>query len=363
MVDLDEQSIYARFDPSGLRHRLRGLPQQCQAGWVQGGSLQAPGPWPPVEVDKVVVCGMGGSAIAGNLISDLIAASPSATLPPPPIIVVRGMVFPFSLDHSSLVIHCSFSGDTGETMSLFHKSMDSSASVMVVAGGGRLAQEAMDNHLPLLRIEAPGEPRSAVGYSLMLLASAFKALGLGEMPNSQVTSAIDSLEQRVAGLAEDIPTQNNLAKQLALDLKDRIIAVYGGGLFSAMARRWKTQLNENAKMWAFYEEIPELLHNAVEAFIPPVGESQGLTALLLKPSVANDPLAPHYATVENALDRGGIPFKALAGEPKKSPLAQLLGMLALGDYVSYYLAMLKEVDPSPTPGIAESKNYLAGQTG
>ena len=307
---------------------------------------------------------MGGSAIAGNLVSDLIAASPAPALRSrPPIIVVRGMEFPFSLDRRSLVVLCSYSGDTGETISLFHQARDSGARVLVVAGGGRLAQAALKNGLPFLRVDTPGEPRSAVGYSLMLLAAAFNKLGLTNIAAPEVTASIASLEQRVAGWAENVPTQDNSAKQLALTLNNRVVVVYGGGLFAGMARRWKTQLNENAKAWAFFEEIPELLHNAVEAFPAPTCPDQGLTALLLRPNVSNDPLAPHYAAAENALDRSGVPVKVLKGDPEESPLSQLLGMLALGDHVSYYLAMLRGVDPSPTSNILHSKDFLSGRTG
>jgi len=363
MADLDGQGAWDRLDPSGLRHRLRGLPQQCQAGWLQGSALQPPDGWMAGEANKVVLCGMGGSAIAGNLISDLLGAGASHPRPKPPLIVVRGMEFPFFLDRSALVIPCSFSGETGETISLFHQALDAGAQLMVMAGGGRLAQEASDRGLPLLEIDIPGEPRSAVGYSLMLLAAALVRLGLAEISDSQVEGAVRSLDQAASGLAEDVPTQDNPAKQLALELNDRIIAVYGGGLFSGMARRWKAQFNENAKAWAFFEEVPELLHNAVEALTPPVGAAKGMTALLLKPDLADDPLAPHYATVEDALDRSDVPFKVLTGEPAAGPLAQLLGMMALGDYVSYYLAILKGLDPSSIPGITHAKDFLAGQPG
>ena len=257
MPELDQKAIYDRLDPSGLRGRLLGLPQQCQDGWLQGGDLQTPQDWVSQDlasdnVDKVVVGGMGGSAIAGNLVSNLIAASPAPALRTrPPIIVVRGMEFPFSLDYRSLVVLCSYSGDTGETISLFHKARDSGARVLVVAGGGRLAQEALESGLPFLRVDTLGEPRSAVGYSLMLLAAAFNKLGLANFTVSETTASIALLERRVSELVEVVPTQDNLAKQLALTLKDRVVVVYGGGLFAGMVRRWKTQLNENAKTWAF----------------------------------------------------------------------------------------------------------------
>ena len=268
------------------------------------------------------------------------------------------MEFPFSLDQRSLVIPCSHSGNTSETLSLFHRATEAGARILVVAGSGRLAKEALKRDLPLLKIGVKGEPRSSVGYSLMLLAAALCQHGLATLDSLVVASSIDALENKVSRLTEDIPTGENSAKQLALALAGKLIAVYGGGLFAGMARRWKTQLNENAKAWAFFEEIPELLHNAVEAFTLPPG-GPGLAVALLQPSVKSDPLAAHYAAAETILADSGIPMEVLKGDPVESPLAQLLGILALGDYVSYYLAMLKGVDPSPSPNIARAKDLLA----
>ena len=359
MIDLDQPATYSQWDPSGLGARLRRLPEQCRAGWLQGEGVEPLHDWDPSGVDKIVVCGMGGSAIAGNLVSDLIGASSTASRTKGcPILVVRGMEFPFSLDQRSLVIPCSHSGNTSETISLFHRATEAGARILVVAGSGRLAKEALKRDLPLLKIGVKGEPRSSVGYSLMLLAAVLCRHGLATFDSLVVTSSIDALEKKVSRLTEDVPTRENAAKQLALALAGKLIAVYGGGLFAGMARRWKTQLNENAKAWAFFEEVPELLHNAVEAFTQPPGDP-GLGVALLQPSVEGDPLAAHYAAAETILADTGVPVEVLKGDPEESPLAQLLGMLALGDYVSYYLAMLKGVDPSPSPNIDKAKDLLA----
>ena len=259
MFDLDQPATYSQWDPSGLGARLRRLPEQCRAGWLQGEGVEPLHDWDPSGVDKIVVCGMGGSAIAGNLVSDLIGASSTALgTKGCPILVVRGMEFPFSLDGRSLVIPCSHSGNTSETISLFHRATEAGARILVVAGSGKLAKEALKRDLPLLKIGVKGEPRSSVGYSLMLLAAALCQHGLATLDPLVATSSIDALERKVSRLTEDVPTGENSAKQLALALAGKVIAVYGGGLFAGMARRWKTQLNENAKAWAFFEEIPRI---------------------------------------------------------------------------------------------------------
>jgi glucose/mannose-6-phosphate isomerase len=301
-----------------------------------------------------VIGGMGGSAIAGEVAADL--ASLQKTVP---ICVVRDLHFPFALSRRSLVILCSYSGNTEETLSLFHHAVEASAQVIVVTGGGRLASKARVRGVPLLSIDIPGEPRSAAGASLMLLLGCLRRLGVIKIAEEDVQTAIDTLREQVARLSEEVPTSCNPAKQVALELKDKLIVIYGGGIFSGVARRWKTQLNENAKAWAFFETVPELLHNSVEAYAPSPKIAPPIRVLLLQPNDLPNPGKEQYHVVSQLLRRFGLSHRILEGE-NGSPLDQMLAMLLLGDYVSYYLAMLNGVDPSPTPAIALAKRPLSG---
>jgi glucose/mannose-6-phosphate isomerase len=141
---------------------------------------------------------------------------------------------------------------------------------------------------------------------------------------------------------------------LALELEGKLILIYGGGIFSGVARRWKTQFNENAKVWAFFETIPELLHNSIEAYRSLPDISERTMVLLLQPNPGADQLGDRYRVVAHLLQQSAISYRALEGRGGR-PLQQLLGMLLLGDYVSYYLAMLNGVDPSPTPTLSKAK--------
>jgi glucose/mannose-6-phosphate isomerase len=304
--------------------------------------------------DKVVICGMGGSAIAGDLLADLVSIQPTV-----PIFVVRDFRLPFLPDRRSLVIVCSYSGNTEETLSMFHQTLRAGARLMVVTGGGLLEDEAGVRKVPLLRIDIPGEPRSAVGYTLLLLLGILGRLGLVETTEDDVRAATRALRQQVSQLAEEVPTEDNLAKQLALALKDKVILVYGGGIFFGMARRWKTQFNENAKAWAFFETMPELLHNSVEAYESSPKISQHVMALLLHPSGIVDEVKGRHHIVAQLLRHGGLSHRVVEGQ-EGPPLDQVLAMLLLGDYVSYYLAMLNGIDPSPTPAIVLAKQPMSG---
>ena len=174
MIDLDDVTAYEELDPSGLRRRLSTLPEQCSQAWLEAKNTVLPD-----NLDRcteVIVAGMGGSAIAGNLVADL-AGSDSGT----PVRVVRDFRIPGLLpDQSSqprqLVIVCSFSGETDETLSMLDHAQSAGASIIAITGGGTLGQRAAGAGIPVLTIDAPGEPRSAVGYNLMLLISLLNQL-------------------------------------------------------------------------------------------------------------------------------------------------------------------------------------------
>jgi glucose/mannose-6-phosphate isomerase len=350
MLNLDSEETYGKLDPSGLRYRLRNLPHYCQEAWTKSSAVDLP--QLRQTVNKVVIGGMGGSAIAGDLVADLVAMQQTV-----PIILVRDFVLPFALDANSLFVGCSYSGATEETISLFRQALQQNARMLAIAGGGTLVEEAKASNVPLLTIDAPGEPRSAVGYNLMLLLSALNGTGLARTTDADVRAAVTAVEQEIARCGEEVAFQENPAKQLAQDLVGRLIVIYGGGLFSALARRWKTQLNENAKAWAFFETIPEGLHNSVEAFQPSADGHEGPLLLLLQPSLGSKELESRYRAISGLLRRRGVSHQMLKGIDGP-PLAQLLRMLVLGDYVSYYLALLNGVDPSPTPAIDLGKELL-----
>ena len=349
MADLNNTGSYSSLDPSGLHQRIRDLPRHCEQAWQRAQSIDLP--WIGEPIDQVVIGGMGGSAIAGDLVVDLASQQPGV-----PVTVVRGFDLPVALNEHSLAVLCSYSGNTQETLSLFRQARRTGARVLVAAGGGLLREEAVAQGLPVLEIDAPGEPRSAVGYNLMLLLGALNRLGVVATAEDELQQAISALDLQNSTMGEEVPTRDNPAKQLATDLMGKMVVLVGGGFFTGVGRRWKSQFNENAKVWAFFEELPELLHNTVEAI---VGESgaQDLAVLLLEPKAANRDLLERYAVVAELLKTSGLAFRTLeaVGGP---PLAQMLAMLSFGDWVSYYLALLTDVGPSATPAIELGKETL-----
>ena len=335
--------------------RLSDVPRQCSIAWQQVCTANLPD-FADVT-DHVVICGMGGSAIAGDLVFDLSTATKG-----PPVTVVRDFRLPFTPNERTLVLVCSFSGNTRETLSMYNQAIASPATVVAITAGGELARLSKEHNVPTLRITVQGEPRSAVGYNLMLLLGLFGRLHSSSFTGEDVQASVTKMQRQVDTVGADVPTEKNPAKQLAQAMYGKLPVIYGGGFFQGMARRWKSQLNENAKVWAFFESVPELLHNAVEPYpdsrLPGNdGVGQELMALVLQPAIGSGPLACSYRVVIEMLKRHEVPHRIITGS-SGDPLAQVLSMLALGDYVSYYLALLRGIDPSPTPSIEEAKGLF-----
>ncbi len=357
MVDLDDPNTFERLDPSGLHRRLHGLPAQCSQAWEAAKQTEFPDEWR--HCSEVIIAGMGGSAIAGNLAADVVGSS-SGT----PIRVVRdfhvpGLVGRQGSEPGQLVVICSFSGETEETLSMFDQAQAAGAAMAAITGGGMLGQRAAEAGIPVMTVDAPGEPRSAVGYNLMLLAALLDRIGVISLSNQEVSAAVEAAAMMVSQVGIDAPSDKNPAKSLARDLLGRLTVVYGGGAFSGMALRWKSQINENGKSWAFAELLPELFHNSVESFPGGPEIRRRTTALILKPHQPAPQMDRRYRVLGEMLDQAGIENRTFTGV-QGGPLTQSLAMIVLGDYISYYMGLLNEINPSETPTIDRSKEQMSG---
>ena len=331
------------------------MPSQCRQAWQEAKRTEVPADWR--QCTEVIVAGMGGSAIAGNLVSDL--AGPSSSMP---IRIVRDFRIPGILTGykpGQLIVVCSFSGETEETLAMFNQARSAGVAMAAITGGGTLARRAAEAGIPMMTVDAPGEPRSAVGYNLMLLASLLDRIGVLSVSDKDVDEAVVSAESMASQVGIEVPTEDNEAKLLAIDLVGRLVLVYGGGVLSGMALRWKSQINENGKSWAFAELLPELFHNSVESFPSGPEIRQRTTALLLKPHQTTPELGRRYEVLSETLYSAGIDNGMFIGPPG-GPLAQSLSMIVLGDYLSYYLGLLNGINPSETPIIDISKERLSG---
>ena len=349
IIDLDDPEVFKNFDASGMRHRLRGLPDQCRKGW----SIEPSPPLPPEyrKIERVLVLGIGGSAIGGDCLRDLMARVGGPTVE-----VYRDLSFSPSLDNRTLVIASSYSGNTQETLAAYRKASKSQARRLVFTSGGKLKALAGKDGIPLYTLDLVSEPRAALGFGLFAFLSCIDSLGLAPDISENVEEALALMENLVEELQETRPLLDNRAKILAWQLFENLIVVYGGDIFSSIARRWKTQINENSKAWAFYEILPEAGHNAVEGLERPGVISDHTRVVLLYSSALDAELKSGYAAIEKLLQKANVDYNKIEARGQ-GPLSQMMSLMILGDYTSYYLGILYGTDPSPVSWIRSYEEH------
>lgn len=351
MVDLDDLSIYPRLDPSGMRQHLRDMPAQCVRAWERAMAFSLPADY--ALADKVLVLGMGGSAIGADLVAGLVRGQARG-----PVITHRGYGLPPFADSRTLVVASSYSGATEETLSGFQDALERPCPKLALTTGGPLLSLARERGVPVFEIDYRSPPRAALAYSLMPLLAFLYRLGFIPDPAAAVNEMVAVLEGLAPALAEGSPAERNPAKQLAQSMSGRVVVAYGAGFLSAVARRFKTQVNENAKAWAFYESLPEINHNAVVGYSYPTDAVRHLCVAMLNSPLLPAPVRRRYEVTEELLRKAGLEPRVLCGQGQQ-PLTQMMSLVLLGDYASCYLALLNGVDPYPVPAVDYLKKRLA----
>ena len=360
-IDLDDLSADGRGDPSGMGGHIAAFPQRIMQGWNGAVSLNLPDDF--CNVRHVVVQGMGGSAIAGDIVAEALDALREPSEAGPRIDVFRDYGAHPAAGPESLVIVMSHSGRTEEALSGVEASRERGAHLIVMTGGGPLGDAARDSGIPIAMMpENGGPPRTYLPYALGAILRILVELGIAP-PNTEsaLNDAVAELETRQAdfdtGCNQTEAGRVNPAKELARALTGRIpVIVSARGLDSA-ARRWKTQFNENAKTPAWTEELPEMHHNAIVGFEQPDLSDNLAVVLLGPPSAHPNSLHDRYAISRDILTQLGVPthWPTLTGA---TPLSRLLEAVLLGDYVSYYLALVNGVDPTPTLALDSIKAQI-----
>jgi len=350
-INLDDVKIYKENDPEGMLERIKELPMQCRQAWQAAMDFKLPAGF--TGIDKVVVLGMGGSAIGGDLVRSLVQSESAV-----PVIIHRDYGLPAFVDANTLVIGSSYSGNTEETLSGFEPALKTKAKKLAMTTGGKLQEIAEANDIPVFRINYKAQPRAALGFSFLPTLGVMQKLGLVKDKSKDVDETVKVLESLSARLDEKSPLSGNPAKQLARRLYGCLPVVYGAGIASEAAHRWKTQINENSKAWGFYEVFPELNHNATVGYPFPKEVAQKIRVVLLRSPLFNERVKLRYDVTCELLKRAGVAYEFVDGEGK-SALSQMMSLVMMGDFASYYLAILYGVDPSPVEVISYLKDQLA----
>lgn len=350
MVNLDDPKVYKRLDSVNMLAHLRAFPQQCYDAWSKARDFYLPEDY--AGIDKVVILGMGGSAMGGDLLRSLIFQAGK-----PMVFVHRDYDLPAFVDNRTLVVGSSYSGNTEETLSAFSQALKSDCKKLVLTSGGKLKLLAEDANVPVFLIDIVGPPRAALAYSFLPLVAFLQKISLIQDKTAEVEAMIRDLEVLSREVGETVPIGSNRAKQLAIKLHGKIAVIYGAGILSEVARRWKTQLNENSKTWAFHEVFPELNHNAVVGYQFPQELAPRIHVVLLHSSLLHPRTLIRYQVTCELLKQRGVSHE-IVNSHGQSELSHLMSLVFLGDWVSYYLALLYETDPTPVEAIEYLKKQM-----
>jgi glucose/mannose-6-phosphate isomerase len=352
----------AEVDLSGMFAEVAGLPHQLREGYdaartrLAGAFFGTFPAIPPAEPTGVAVCGMGGSAIGADLV---LACLPRLSVP---AAVVRGYVLPQWVGPDALVIVVSYSGQTEEALACAAQARSRGCAPVCVSSGGSLAAFAEAEGLPLVLVPGGGQPRAAVGSLSMPLLATLEASGLCHEHLDEVRDAAAQLEADNDLLSPEQPDARNAAKSLARRLQGRLAVVYGAGPTGPVARRWKGQINENAKAPAFFNELPELDHNELMGWTSLPHVTSSAVAVFLRDESGEERLTRRAELTAREYEALGVATELVAARGD-SPLARLFSLVQLGDYVSCYLALLYGVDPTPVDAIQAFQANLAGDAG
>ncbi len=305
---------------------------------------------PRYRPSNVVVCGMGGSAIGGDLLSEWLRHTSDI-----PSLVRRSYGVSSMVGKDSLVIVSSYSGNTEETMSMLEDARRRGAKIVAIASGGRLVEMASAVGIPVARVPNGLVPRASLGFLMGAMIGILEKSGVVDA-TQELEEATRVLDETAMSCAPDIATQRNPAKRLAHEIFGTIPVVAGYGLSAPVARRWANQLNENGKVLAFSTEIPEMNHNEIVGWMRD-GRCQGFSVIVLEHDERHAPMHRRVNATKAMIARRTGVFSVHGSGTL--PLAQMLSLVTVGDYVSAYLGILRKEDPSSTEPIHELKSILS----
>ncbi len=355
---LDHTDGYAGVDPSGMLGLVEGAGDQWRTA-IQAEQPAPPGSWR--DLSSVVVTGMGGSAIAGDL-----AASFFNRRWDVPIHVVRGYDLPAWVGAGSLVIGCSYSGNTEETLSAWRQAGERGLDRVAISTGGTIGAEAVAADLPLFRIPEGYPPRAALPSLLVTLTRVLAGVGSEgpESPGGAATIAeLDAAAARLnevrASYGRDVPVTDNPAKQLALWMDRGLVVIYAPEYpLGAVGMRWRGQIGENAKRLAAGHMVPEMNHNEIVGWEAQTDLYPQSRVVFLEDREQGERIALRIQTSVGLLEEAGAPVRRILSEGE-SLLPRMISLVALGDYTSVYLAIGWGIDPTPVEKIDFLKAKLA----
>ena len=318
------------LDSQNMLQTIKNFPAQCKEALSLPRGLSVPG-----EIKNIIVLGMGGSAIGGDLLRICMHDSPV------PVYVNRDYKVPDFVNDKTLVFAVSYSGNTEETLAAYRDAYTKKAKIIAITSGGELGDE-FDQ---VIKIPSGLQPRAALGYLFFPMLGILHNMNLVRVKNQDLNEMFELLKKA------DKFTDDGMA--LSKKLKDKVPIIYASEMFGPVAFRWKTQINENSKQPAFYNVFSEMNHNEIAGY---QGMDKKFTVIMIRDKYDHERIKKRMDICRNIMsDKVEVTEVNTQGS---SLLARMFSTIYLGDFVSYHLAIWNRVDPGPVNIIEGMKKKL-----
>ena len=341
---LDDLNFIANIDP----HDALGVAasQPTQAAWMV--QMKNEGSY-GMAIETVVVAGMGGSALAAGLAKSWLRLDI-------PFEVVRKYDLPGYVNEKTLFLASSYSGNTEETLSALEQAESAGAQIVIIASGGQLIDIAQEKNYPFVQLPGHYQPRMAVSLDLRAIVKVLEAYSVVGEKYDEIAKTADWLSEHTQNWLPDVPTSENLAKQLAMHSAGKTPVIYSGSRMAPVGYKWKISFNENAKNVAFCNELPEFDHNELMGWVShPVEKPFAVFDLVS--GFEHPQILKRFAIADRLLS--GLRPKSVPIELQgESVIEQMLWGCLLADFVSIYLAILNGVESTQVDLLEKFKHEL-----
>ncbi len=346
-----KESSIALYDRSNMRKLLVEFPAQIELAVRIGRGAKMP--FKAKNIDAIVLSGLGGSAIGGDILRSYLADDLKV-----PFIVNRHYALPEFVGARTLVVIASYSGGTEETIASHHDAMRRKAKVLCISSNGEIARLAAVHRQPLITIPGGLPPRTALGYSLFPMLVALSSMGFIPSKEKEIRETVRLL-RKLSRTYGTLSNTKNPALELAKQLYNKLPIVYSSAdRFDVVNTRWRGQLAENSKMLAFGHVLPEMNHNELVGWKALKRQMEEMAVVFLRDNGDHDRVKIRMEITKSIV--GEYASKVLDVESQGSSLlARMFSLIYLGDWVSFYLAIMNGIDPTPVRVIDYLKRELS----
>ncbi len=349
MTTLDDLKQIKKLDKASMVSFISDLPDQILKAYQGAQKIKMPENYKNIK--NIVICGMGGSAIGGDLIK--IMTENQLTIP---LIVNRSWELPSIVNKDSLVFLVSFSGQTKEILNCAKTAIKKRAKISIITGGGELQKIAQKYKLPIFKFQYSGPPRAGLGYLSIPILVILEKLNLINLNNWQISSSVTKLENFNQIFYPKATSEKNIAKYLAYFIFDHLPIIIAPENLGGLARRFKTQMAENSKNFCFFETFPEIFHNSIESQFPWRLKDE-IVFLIFENFNEKSNTNQALRSFQKLLDQEKIDWEGIPSFGDNL-FIQIFSLVLLGDWISFYLSILNKIDPTPVTKIQWLKKQM-----